>query len=376
MQHIFDIHDYDENFAERFCSHTIPIYDLWSVRPLQNQMKEIICGTAEEVEKFRNFLVDHSNKDYPHELVIVIGNSEKGNPGNMLNSTKKYFKLRFDKYKGNDLGQPLFLGGVQQYPTGNEQMIPLGFPSVPGNRIQGAPGMPGMPGISYTEIQGIIDRNVTDASRSIRAEYEENLAKREAESIKRIAELEMKMELYKLDLRAREIEEKERRLQDELDDFEERKAEGLGSVKEYTKTIAGGLLELGKSAFGIDEIESRVSKAKKEKSGSNEEKSEKHQNLRGSGSFDDSSFTKVSNDRDGFSAKSDTNKQNLENDGNEDAFSELLGVIQTLSVEQRMQLMDVLIPEESSFADVSTDKDLQTNQNIEKNEDLQSDDND
>lgn len=372
MQHIFDIHDYDENFAERFCSHTIPIYDLWSVRPLQNQMKEIISGSAEEVEKFRNFLVDHANKDYPHELVIVIGNSEKGNPGNMLNSTKKYFKLRFDKYKGNDLGQPLFMGGVNPYPTGTEQMIPLGFPAVPGSRLQGTPGMPG---ISYTEIQGIIDRNVNDATRSIRAEYEENLAKRETESIKRIAELEMKMEFYKLDLRAREIEEREKRLQEDEDELAERKAEGLGSVKEYTKTIAGGLLELGKSAFGIDEIENRVSKAKKFKNKESEndnEKSEKRQNLRGAGSFDDSSFTKVSDDKDGFSTKSITKKQNPENGGNEDAFSELLGVIQTLSVEQRMQLMDVLIPEEETSDAEALEDNENSNLNNQNHEEVQS----
>lgn len=328
MQHIFDIHDYDENFAERFCSHTIPIYDLWSVRPLQNQMKEIISGTSADVEKCRNFLIDHANKDYPHELVIVIGNAEKSNPGNMLNSTKKYFKLKFDKFKGNDLGQPLFLGSPQPYPVGQEQMLPMSYPGFPPRAQNGAAGFGGLGGLSYQDLQGIIDKNVSDATRSIKAEYDEISAKRETDSIKRIAELEMKMELYKLELRSKEIEEKERKLMEELEEFEERKAEGLGTVKEYTKTIAGGLIELGKSALGLSEADDLVRKSFKKK---NKEPEKSEPNLKGaSPEFDD----------DGFTTKSETTA------GNEIAFGQLLNVIKGLSDDQKMQLMDVLIPED------------------------------
>jgi hypothetical protein len=362
MQHIFDIHDYDENFAERFCSHTIPIYDLWSVRPLQNQMKEMISGTAEEAEKFRNFLIDHSNKDYPHELVIVIGNAEKNNPGNMLNSTKKYFKLKFDKFKGNDLGQPLFMGAPQPYPTGQEQLLPLSFHGY-GQRQQN--GMNGFGGISYQDIQGIIDKNVGDATRSIRAEYEENAAKREADSIKRITELEMKMELYKLELRAREVEEKERKLQEELEELEERKAEGLGTVKEYTKTIAGGLLELGKSAFGLDEAEDKIKKSSKKK-----DKPEQHKREDLQGAENDL------ND-DGFVSRSEQKEDPQE------AFAELMGIIKGLSVEERMQLMDVLIPEEiddeyqenTEKTDNNEETESNNNLKLEENENISADNN-
>lgn len=347
MQHIFDIHDYDENFAERFCSHTIPIYDLWSVRPLQNQMKEIISGSSEEIEKFRNFLTDHANKDYPHELVIVIGNAEKSNPGNMLNSTKKYFKLKFDKFKGNDLGQPLFLGSVTAHPTGQEQLMPLSFSGFPTRQQNGVGGL------SYQDLQGIIDKNVSDATRSIKAEYDEISAKRETDSIKRIAELEMKMELYKLELRAKEIEEKERKLLEELEEFEERKAEGLGNVKEYTKTIAGGLLELGKSALGLSEADDLLRKTSKKKVG---EAINSATNLRGtSAGFDD----------DGFKSKSE------KEDDNEIAFGQLLDVVKGLSVEQRMQLMDVLIPEEEQEENEDNKNEiLKQNLNSEEDENL------
>ena len=97
MQHIFDIHDYDESFLEQFTSQSIPIYSLWSIRPLQNEQRELISGTSEDIDKFRDFINDHASKEYPHPLVIVIGNAEKSNPTNMSNTSKHYFKIKFEK---------------------------------------------------------------------------------------------------------------------------------------------------------------------------------------------------------------------------------------------------------------------------------------
>ncbi|HBS88089.1 MAG: hypothetical protein A2W91_05560 [Bacteroidetes bacterium GWF2_38_335] len=343
MQNIFDIHDYDENFLDQFVNNTIPIYDLWSIRPLQNEQREHISGKCDEILKFRNFISDHSAKEFPHPLVIVVGNCEKANPGSMLNSTKKYFKIKFDKFKGNDLGTPLMFGTPQPYPMSQEQMIPLGF----GGYGQRPPAMP-MPGYSISDIQGIIDRNVTDATRSIKAGYEESAARREAESIRRIADLEMKMELYKLDLRAREVEEKERQLREEMEDFDRRKAEGLGSVKEYTKTIAGGLLELGKSAFGIDQLD------KKSKS-----KDEPVKELKGASS-------KSSLNDDGFEEQKSPEEKT-------DSFKELACVVAELSEEQKMQLLDILMPDDSQ----NEEKTESNNQNkSEENEDIPSEHND
>jgi len=108
MQNIFDIHDYDEGFLERFTSQTIPIYDLWSVRPLQNEQKELISGGSDDADKFRDFIIDHSNQEFPHPLVIVIGNAEKTNTDRMSNTSKKYFKLKFEKFDIVKLVEDIF----------------------------------------------------------------------------------------------------------------------------------------------------------------------------------------------------------------------------------------------------------------------------
>ncbi len=344
MQHIFEIHDYDEHFLEQFTSQSIPIYDLWSIRPLQNEQRELISGTSEETDKFRSFINEHAGKDFPHPLVIVIGNAEKSNPNNMSNTTKRYFKLKFEKFKGNDLGTPLPFNYPQNYPTGKEQMMPLSF-SGHGQKQQ---QIAGMQGVSYTDIQGIVDRNVSDATRSIRAEYEESSAKREADSIKRIAELEMKMEFYKLEMKAKELEKREEKLEKELEGFAQEKVEGLGTVKEYTKTIAGGLIEVGKTAFGLED--SKYEKQKQEK------KSErKEENLKGN--VETTDF-----EDEGFVEKETQGKQ----------FDNLIETINNLSEDQKYDLLDVLMPEE--VKEIKEDE-IQTKK-TEDNEEIPSDNND
>lgn len=351
MQNIFDIHDYDEHFTEQFISQTLPFYDKWNIRPMQNEVKILADGSCDDADKFMEFMNEHSAKDYPVPIVIVVGNTEKTNNSKMLPSTMKYFKLKFDKFSGNDLGTPLMMGFPHKYPTGHEQMMPLSF-----NGYGPKQQMNAMGGISYSEIQGIVDRNVADASRSIRAEYVEVNARREAESIKRLAELETKMELYKLDIRAREVEEKERRLQAELDAFEQQKAEGLGNVKDYTKTIASGLLEVGKSAFGIEDKYDKKEKTENKK-----------EDLKGSPkqstSFDDNGFTP---------------KEEKETNENT-AFEELISVISNLNEEQKFALLEVLMPEEAEEINEnkaeSAEEIIIDNQNPEKDENIQTDDN-
>ena len=320
MQNIFDIHDYDESFLDRFCSQTIPIYDLWSIRPLQNDQKEIITGGSGDVDKFRNFIIDHSNQDFPHPLVIVIGNAEKTNSGRMSNTSKKYFKLKFEKFKGNDLGTPLTLSGTPEpYPT--NQTPPFAF-----NGVNPNPMNP-LQGFSLGDIHGIIDRNVADATRSIKAEYEEQAARREAENIKRLAELETRMEMYKLEMRAKEVESREQELRRELEELERKKAEGLGTVKDYTKTIAGGLFELGKSAFGLDEHSSDSIKDKEEPL-----KNEKIVSNSLGDAIADDGFKEVSPKTE---SKSDSN------------LDVVLQGIANLDDEQKMALLDALLPAEN-----------------------------
>jgi hypothetical protein len=219
----------------------------------------------------------------------------------------------------------------------------------------------GMQGFTLGDIQGIIDRNVTDTARSIKAEYEELSAKREVESIKRLADLETKMELYKLELREKEVAAKEQQLHDEINAFEERRVEGLGTVKDYTKTIASGLLELGKTAFGLDNLDLK----KKDKV----EKSEKTENLKGgpvkSTYFNDEGFTE--NNVQNKEEKTETNNES------NDAFETLMAVVKNLNSEQKYALMDVLMPEEDeNTQENNTENSKENQQNIEENENVQS----
>jgi hypothetical protein len=331
VQNIFDIHDFDENFLEQFTTQTIPIYDLWSIRPLQNDQKEIISGNSDEAEKFRDFISDHANQEFPHPLVIVIGNAEKGNSGRMSNTSKRYFKLKFEKFKGNDLGSPLTIAGAPQpYPENNQ--MPMSFMGI-GQNGSSNPANP-MQGFSLGDIHGIIDRNVSDATRSIKAEYQEQAARREAESIKRMAELETRMEMYKLEIRENEIAKKEQELQSQLEELEQKKLEGLGSVKDYTKTIAGGILEFGKVALGLDNDEHKEKPEAKTKT--------KTENLKGVAKIDDEGFQELEDEN-----------LNIKNENN---FALVLQDIESMDEDQKMALLEAIIPSDENNSQINTDE--------------------
>jgi len=322
----YDIHDYEESLLDKFSTQITDYFDLWNITALHNDTKVLASGNSADVEKFREFINNHCAKDQPAALKITIGNSEKNIPGKMKNNGRMYYKVKFDLYKGIPEERPLVLNGFHPYSGQVEQFNPMGI---------GPRNPMGFGGFSLSDLQGIIDKNVSDATKSIRAEYAEEAAKREADSIKRITELEMKMELYKLDLRAREIEAKEQRLYDEIDELEARKAEGLGTVKEYTKTIAGGLLEFGKAALGLDGMGNLTKKSEKKP----ENSSSKSPNLSGS--------IREEPEEDGFTESGSKSRtaSGVEPGGNE-AFLQLLDVVKGLSDDQKMQLMDVLIPED------------------------------
>ena len=304
----------------------------------------MLKGNGDDVDRFRNYILDHAEQEYPHPLVIVIGNSEKTNLDRMSNTSKKYFKLKFEKFKGNDIGTPLVLSGSpNQYPTNDQtSMVINGY----GQHQQAKTNNIQQPNqaMSYNEIQGIIDRNVSDASRSIRAEYQEVSAKQEADSIKRMAVLEANMEMYKLDIRTRELEEKERRLNEQLEEFEQQKAEGLGNVKDYTKTIASGLVELGKSAFGIED--SKINDKK-----NTEKKQYKKSNFTNT-SFNDNRFEEKSN-----------NEVNPDNN-----LDLVLKGITNLDEEQKYALLEALMPQEEEIkTEKSTSNQQDSNADIPTN---------
>ena len=109
MKNIIDIHDYDEYFLEQFVSQILPVYEIWTIRYLQPNSRDLIAGRDKDTELFQNFLENYFEKDYPSPLLIVLGNSEKNNKNHMSNFNKKYFKIKFENFKGNGLGTPLIL---------------------------------------------------------------------------------------------------------------------------------------------------------------------------------------------------------------------------------------------------------------------------
>ncbi|OFX16472.1 MAG: hypothetical protein A2033_05265 [Bacteroidetes bacterium GWA2_31_9] len=352
MQNVYDIQDYDESFLEQFVSQVIPNFDLWSIRPLMNEKRVLADGTNDETDKLIAFFQSQSEKEYPTNIVIFLGNSEKNNPSVMLNYGRKFFKIRFNKNNNGELGTPGFLNTNGYNYNDQLQMLRSG--------IRGS-NMP-LGNFQLNDINGIIDRNVSDAIRSVKAQYDEIVMQKESESLKRHAELEGKFEAYKLAVQEQairdkhqELEERENALQQQYEEFEAKRQEGLGTVKEYTKVIAGGLLEAGKAWFGFDfgKNDDDDEKSSTPKSQNSKEKKGESENLsnvkRKYNSDDDGGFELVSNKDD------DDTGFVLMDDDPEIKHPQLKGVIdlemmlagiKNLSGDEKLLLMEALMPEE------------------------------
>ena len=109
MNNIIYPRSYDENFLEFVRKDVFPIFDLWSIRPSKNPVKELISGNCKEFEKFSNFIDQHANKDYPDDLIIYVGNGEKNYPTIMYNKSKQHFIVGFKQYSKDYIGTPLIL---------------------------------------------------------------------------------------------------------------------------------------------------------------------------------------------------------------------------------------------------------------------------
>ncbi len=102
--------DYDENFIEFARKDVFPIFDLWSIRPSRNSIKELISGNCHnEFEKFSNFIEQHSYEDHPCDLIIYVGSSEKNYPTIMYNKSKQHFIVGFKQCSKDYIGTPLIL---------------------------------------------------------------------------------------------------------------------------------------------------------------------------------------------------------------------------------------------------------------------------
>lgn len=116
MKNIQHTHIYSEKLQDRLMYEFLPAYDLWSIRPAENRAMEFSSGRCSETERFRNFLTDHSNRERPHELIIIFASAERNYPTIMLSSSKKYLRVRFDRYPDDWLGEPGYLPGYPYRP--------------------------------------------------------------------------------------------------------------------------------------------------------------------------------------------------------------------------------------------------------------------
>ncbi|MBN2683500.1 MAG: hypothetical protein JXR58_13480 [Bacteroidales bacterium] len=111
MKNIIDIQFYSEDFLDKMIREIISFYELWSIRPLQNEKKVLCSGTSSHHELFTEFMKSHAEKEYPVDLLVYVGNGEKKYPLIMLNKTKKAIKVKFEHMQPGSIGTPLILPG-------------------------------------------------------------------------------------------------------------------------------------------------------------------------------------------------------------------------------------------------------------------------
>jgi hypothetical protein len=71
MKNVIDVLYYTEDFTNKIISEVFTIYDLWSIRPLQNIRKVLCSGLASDPDSFRRFMEDHANKEKPQILFYL-----------------------------------------------------------------------------------------------------------------------------------------------------------------------------------------------------------------------------------------------------------------------------------------------------------------
>jgi len=97
MKNIIGILNYNEDFVEKVTKEIFPIYELWSIRALDNLSNILATGNTKDIARFSDFIKEHADNDEPFELVIYVGYGWKNYPTIMLNSTVKALKVSFDQ---------------------------------------------------------------------------------------------------------------------------------------------------------------------------------------------------------------------------------------------------------------------------------------
>lgn len=355
MLDIYDIHDYSEDFLEKFLYQTLPAYDLFIIRSLRNDQKTLIDGSTQDIKKISDFLQSESEKKYPMDLLIILGTAENSNPKIMLSRKRVYFKIKFNQNHESEIGTPGYLDSNQPYNYNDQlRMFRAGISGV-GNQFGNN---------QIGSMKGIIDMQVGEAVRAVRNEYDEIVLKKESEALRRHVELEKKFEEYKLAVqeeairkREQDMDERERAMQEQYAEMEARRLEGLGTVKEYTKVIAGGLLEFGKAWFGFDfgKNDDDDEKSPKSKNQNSKEKDQELSNVKSKYKFEDEDDTgfelandELENDKEDKEdkEKSKPSISKIDTKIIEENLELLRGIVKGLRPEARLILLGDLLPEE------------------------------
>ncbi|OFX46837.1 MAG: hypothetical protein A2046_06855 [Bacteroidetes bacterium GWA2_30_7] len=302
MRQIFDIHEYDDNFFEKFTLQILPNIDIWSIRPLKNPTKIFAHGLSSELNKFESFLIRHQEKDYPVDLIIILAVAQKHYPRLMLNSSKKYLKLSFNNSSLQNTAPQLIL-----FPNTNTK-------NTLNNDIQYF-------GFNYrnnAEIPDIIKQNIQNAENLVRAELEKIRIQKEAETDNRTAELERKLEQFKFDLKVEAFQKKEKETNERIEHLKkvmakktealnEQKNNEINNVKENTKVIAEGLFRLGKKLF----FDNNESKLKEQNNLELKDIPENKENKKKEPHREDNGFEEITEPQNNSEAKKDDEKINL-----------------------------------------------------------------
>ncbi len=108
MKELYNNFIFTGRLLERIRNEVFGYYDLWILQSYEFQTYEHISGSCNDFEKFRTFIIDYSEKDYPADLLLVFGNSEKKHPTIMRNKSKQYLRISF-LHSAQDEGQVMIM---------------------------------------------------------------------------------------------------------------------------------------------------------------------------------------------------------------------------------------------------------------------------
>jgi hypothetical protein len=220
-----------DDFGELLRASYIQHCGFWEA-VIHNQ-EDVVLGQGQNAHDFRDFLMQYAADDeLKHPILVKYGTNDRN--GTPLRFSFKYLLISFDDGEAGS-SIPMMINQPGTQPMSGFGMHPQ--------------AMSGL--VTQDQLQGIIDKNVSDVQRSLRAEFDEQNARNNADSYKQKIEYEIRLLEFQLEMKRDELDKKEAEIEKKLIDYEDKQRDTLGSVRDYTKAIAGGLMELGKGYLGI-----------------------------------------------------------------------------------------------------------------------------